>query len=305
LLTLWYIWTSRSSKGKSIRNPLQQLRERFHPLYHARKSATGRFLIGLVDRPVWLTIQNVSFKVRGRLVTHGLAFAVTGSQERGPEALALACLEHLRPESFWDVGSNIGYYTWLLKSASPRLRAVLFEAFPANADFIRATLNRNQLPDVELIAAGASDREGHGYLRVDSLAGATSTLDQSAEQTFEEQHWGIRSAMTSISLVTIDHERSQRVRVDFLKIDVEGHEAAVLRGAQRTISSDQPILFVECFHPQHVCLVSLENEGYRFIDGDRLKEQADSETTNYFGFPRRFHSDIDPLLKNARERLKV
>jgi len=284
---------------------LQQLRERFHPLYYARKSALGRFVIRLVDLPVWLSIPEVSFKVRGRLVTHGLAFAAIGSQEPGSEALALACIDRLKLESFWDVGANIGYYTWLLKSASLGLGAVMFEASPANAQLIRTTLKRNRLPGVELIAAGASDCQGEGYLRVDSLAGATSTLDNSAEQTFEEQHWGVPSGKTAISLVTIDEERSRRLRVDFLKIDVEGHEAAVLRGAQHTISSDQPILFVECFHPEHVCLGNLEREGYRFVDGDRLKAQVDSETTNYFGFPRKFHSNIDLLLKQARERLEA
>jgi FkbM family methyltransferase len=286
-----------------MRNPLQQLRERFHPLYYARKSAMGRFAIRLADKPVWLSVPGISFKVRGRLVTHGLAFAAVGSQEPGAEALALTCVDCLKPESFWDVGANIGYYTWLLRSASPELRAVLFEASPQNAELVRTTLRRNQLREVELIAAGASDCKGHAYLRVDSEAGATSTLDDSTEQTFEELHWGVRSGKVAISLATIDDERSRRPRVDFLKIDVEGHEAAVLRGAQRTISSDQPILFIECFHPGHACLQTLEQRGYRFVDGDRLKAQVDSSTSNYFGFPEKFHSDIDLLLRKARERL--
>ncbi|MGB8538276.1 MAG: FkbM family methyltransferase [Acidobacteriaceae bacterium] len=284
---------------------MQQLRERFHPLYYARKSATGRFLIGLVDQPVWFSVRDVGFKVRGRLITHGLVFAAVGSQEPESKALALACMDRLKLESFWDVGANIGYYTWLLKSSSPELRAVLFEASPSNAEFVRATLKRNRLPGVELIAAGASDCQGEGYLRVDSLAGTTSTLDASTEQTFEEQHWGIPSRKSLIPLVTIDDERSHRLKVDFLKIDVEGHEAAVLRGAQRTISSDQPVLFVECFHPEHACLADLEREGYRFVDGDRLEPQIDSETTNYFGFPSKFHSDIDLLLEQARARLNA
>ncbi len=284
---------------------MQQLRERFHPLYHARKSATGRFLIGLADLPVWFSVRDVGFKVRGRLITHGLVFAAVGSQEPESKALALACMDRLKLESFWDVGANIGYYTWLLKSFRPELRAVLFEASPSNAEFVRATLKQNHLPGVELIVAGASDRQGEGYLRVDSLAGTTSTLDASTEQTFEEQHWGIPSRKALIPLVTVDDERSHRLKVDFLKIDVEGHEAAVLRGAQRTISSDQPVLFVECFHPEHACLADLEREGYRFVDGDRLRPQIDSETTNYFGFPSKFHSDIDLLLDEARARLKA
>lgn len=289
--------------GFSLRNPVRRFRERFHPLYYMRKSAFGRSAIRLVDKPVWLSVPGISFKVRGRLVTHGLAFAATGSQEQGSEALATTCVDRLKLESFWDVGANIGHYTWLLKSASPALHAVLFEAFPANAELVEKTLHRNQLPDVELIAAGASDARGYGYLRVDPVAGATSTLDNSNELTFEEEHFGVHSSSVAIKLVTLDDQRMRRDRVDFLKIDVEGYEAAVLRGAQQTISADQPVLFIECFHPGHACLQPLEEQGYRFVDGDRLRTQTDDQTGNYFGFPQKFHSEIDGLLEKARERL--
>jgi FkbM family methyltransferase len=248
-------------------------------------------------------VPGVTFKVRGRLVTHGLAFAAIGSQEPGSEALALTCVGHLQLKSFWDVGANIGHYTWLLKSAAPQLGAVLFEADPQNAALVRATLDRNRLPGIDLIAKGAGDCNGNGYLRVDSLAGATSTLDHSSEQTFEEQHFGIPAEKIAISVVTLDNERARRSRVDLLKIDVEGYEAAVLRGARRTISLDQPVVFIECFHPGHACLHPLEKEGYRFVDGDRLQAQPSSATANYFGFPRRFHSEIDLLLSKARARL--
>jgi FkbM family methyltransferase len=292
-------------KAWSVRNQLRKLRENFHPLYHLRKSGLGRRSIGLLDFPVWLSLPGVNFKVRGQLLTHGLGFAATGSSEQGSESLALICVDVLNLESFWDVGANIGYYTWLLKSAAPQLRCLLFEASPQNAEFVQSTLDKNRLPNVELVAAGASDRLGEACLRVDSLAGATSTLDESATQTFEEQHFGVSSAKIAIALVTIDSERHRRQRVDFLKIDVEGHEAAVLRGAEQTILSDQPILFVECFHSGHPCLQNLELQGYRFVDSDRLRIEFDSSTANYFGFPRKFHSKIDPLLNQARERLKA
>jgi len=263
----------------------------------------GRSAIRLIDLPVWLSVPGVSFKVRGRLVTHGIAFAAIGSQEPGSEALALTCVDHLHIKSFWDVGANIGHYTWLLKSAAPLLRAVLFEADPQNARLVQETLTKNHLPGVELIAAGAGDCNGSGYLRVDSLAGATSTLDLSTKQTFEEQHFGIPAEKIPISVVTIDKERAHRQPVDLLKIDVEGYEAAVLRGARRTIGADQPILFIECFHRGHGCLEPLEQEGYRFIDGDRLEAQPSQNSSNFFGFPRKFHSEIPSLLTKARARL--
>jgi FkbM family methyltransferase len=263
----------------------------------------GRSAIRLIDLPVWLSVPGVAFKVRGRLVTHGVAFAAIGSQEPGLEALALTCVDHLQLKSFWDVGANIGHYTWLLKSAAPLLRAVLFEADPQNARLVRETLKKNRLPGVELIAAGAGDCNGNGYLRVDALAGATSTLDPSTKQTFEEQHFGIPAEKISVSVVTIDKERAHRQKVDLLKIDVEGYEAAVLRGARRTIGADQPILFIECFHRGHGCLEALEDEGYRFVDGDRLQSDLGPDSANFFGFPRKLHAEIPTLLSRARARL--
>ena len=104
-----------------------------------RKSAMGRWLIRLADTPTWLSIPGIGFKVRGRLVTHGLAFSAVGSNEPAAEALALTCVDSLDLKSFWDVGANIGFYTWLLKSSFPTMRAVLIEASPSNADLVRKT----------------------------------------------------------------------------------------------------------------------------------------------------------------------
>jgi len=128
-----------------------------------RKFALGRYAIRVVDRPIWMGIPGVSFQIRGRMITHGLAFAATGSQERNSEVLALACLRQLHLRSFWDVGANIGYYSWLLKSATPDLNVVLFEAFPPNADLIRATLSRHEFTSVSLVDAGASNSQGEEF----------------------------------------------------------------------------------------------------------------------------------------------
>jgi FkbM family methyltransferase len=288
-----------------MRNIVRTVRETFHPLFYLRKLPLARATIRLLDRPVWMRVPGVSFKVRGRLITHGLAFAATGSQETNPEALALSCLHHLNLRSFWDVGANIGHYSWLLKSAAPELEVVLFEPLPANTMLIRATLKRCALPGKALVAAGASDRSGTGLLRADAIAGATSSLESDGD-TFEERHFGVEAQQFSIPLVSIDEERAVRTRVDMMKIDVEGHESAVLRGAQKTIAADQPVLFVECSHPGHECLAQLEQEGYRLVDADRLSpvSKGGVDALNYFGFPSRLAGSIDPILATARAMSK-
>lgn len=282
-----------------MRNLIRKIRQRFHPLFYARKSSIGRLVIKLIDRPTWLSVKDVNFKVRGRLLTHGLAFGVTGSQEVNPEALAMACIRHLGLHSFWDVGANIGHYTWLTKTVNPDIEVVLFEPLPANIALIRDTLSRNMFSSTTLIPAAASDSPGEGVLRANSLAGATSTLENQG-RTFEERHWGIASKDIKISLTSIDEVRAKHIPIDFMKIDVEGHEEAVLRGAGKAIASDQPILFIECGHPNHACLKPLELAGYKVLSGDNLSFDY-KETSNFFCIPPRFASSIDLLLQTAQK----
>jgi FkbM family methyltransferase len=234
------------------------------------------------------------------MITHGLGFAAVGSLEKNPEALALACVSQFGLRSFWDVGANIGYYSWLLGSAAPHLEIVLFEAFQPNVDLIRATITRNKFLGTTLVAAGASDHLGKGSLRTDSEAGATSSLEVN-EETFEERHFGVRAGSVTIPLVTLDDESSHHGPVDFIKIDVEGHEESVLRGAIKTIASNQPILFIECGHPGHTCLAPLQQQGYQFIDGDRLIPGLNEHALNHFAFPERFAPSIETLLEIARQ----
>jgi hypothetical protein len=86
-----------------------------------------------------------------------------------------------------------------------------------------------------------------------------------------------------------------------MKIDVEGHEEFVIRGANDTIRKDQPILFIECGHPGQTCIRRLESEGYRIVDADQLSAEGAEHSTNFFCFPMRFTGFIDELLQEARK----
>lgn len=281
-----------------MQNIIRIIRRKFHPLYYARKSGIGRLAIRLIDRPRWLKVKGVGFKVRGRLLTHGLAFAVTGSQEVNPEALVSVSMRELQLRSFWDVGANIGHYTWLMKTIRPSIEAVLFEPLPANAALIKETLRKNQFQQTTLIEAGVSSSPGEGILNSDTLAGATSTLENQ-EKTFEERHFGFIPREMKIALVTIDEIRKAHCPVDLMKIDVEGHEADVLRGGHATIQSDQPILMIECGHRDHACLNVLVSLGYTIVNADRIGERCDASTSNYFCIPQRFASQCSSLLEMA------
>ncbi len=272
-----------------MRSLVRKIRERFHPLFHARKSPIGRFAVRILDRPAWLSVEGVTFKVRGRTLTHGLAFGITGSQEKTSEAMMTACIRQLPLRSFWDVGANIGYYTWLMKSARPDIEAVLMEPLPANAAMIAETIRRNWLARTTLIAKAASSSNGYATLTADTMAGATSSLEVQ-ENTFEGAHWNAAPKAMKIPIATIDAMRNGFGPIDLMKIDVEGHEESVLAGAQKAIATDQPIILIECGHNDHHCLSPLENLGYTFVC---------TEDFNFFCVPLRYQSDLHKITSES------
>jgi FkbM family methyltransferase len=281
---------------------LLAIKRRFHPVFYLRGTAVGRVLIKAMDFPVWLSIPKVAFKVRGLSITHRALFSVP-FQEPNAEALAVACVTNLAVNSFWDVGANIGYYTWLLKTVRPDLEVVMFEPIAENVRLIRQTIAANALgASVHLIPAAVSDRSGQGVIHRDSLTTETSSLEK--DETFQETHFGIKAESREVQLVSIDDERTRRPHpIDFMKVDVEGHEESALRGAMRAIESDQPIIFIEC-HGGRRPFADLDRMGYRFIDADQLTLAPPFATTSsiFFAFPPRFADAVDDLLREVRQR---
>lgn len=88
-------------------------------------------------------------------------------------------------------------------------------------------------PDVRVIEAAVSDRTGTARLYLPDAGPAVGTSSL--------EHGGDRSV--TVPLVTVDGLNLSDVR--FMKIDVEGHELPVLRGAAETIRRDGPVLLVE------------------------------------------------------------
>ncbi|MGB6727910.1 MAG: FkbM family methyltransferase [Terracidiphilus sp.] len=252
----------------------------------------------MADRPVWLSPPGIRFHVRGQLLTHGLTFALCGSQEPVAEALAQVFLREFHFQSFWDIGANIGHYTWLMKSAVPELEVVMIEPVPANAELIKKTLERNRLSNTTLIVAAASDTSGEDTLRLDAISGLTSTIEKGVK-TFEENHYGATARELQVKLVSIDEIRAGHLPIDFMKIDVEGHERSVLEGALKTIDQDQPVLLIECAHPAHTCLEVLRQHGYRVIDAEHLSLDCAEDSCNFFCIPQRYAGSIESLLRDA------
>jgi FkbM family methyltransferase len=135
----------------------------------------------------------------------------------------------LRPgDLFVDVGANFGF--WALPAAHRGCRVIAVEPVPTTRALLAANAARNGLTDrVQIIAVAVSDSAGS--LSVAVPAGESGQASVHPDTNAELEHFTVE-ATTLDALVG-------RQPVRFLKIDVEGHEPAVLRGAARVLRSGQ------------------------------------------------------------------
>jgi FkbM family methyltransferase len=140
-----------------------------------------------------------------------------------------------------DVGANYGCYTLsLAKRCGPTGRVIAFEPGASVAAILERSVQANGFEQIRIVQAAVSDRSGTGWLR--HLH--TSELGELAEPGSDE------GPGESVDLVSLDdHLAASPVdRLDYLKIDAEGAELAVLRGAESSLAAHSPLVMVELIH---------------------------------------------------------
>jgi FkbM family methyltransferase len=156
-------------------------------------------------------------------------------EERVQEFVA----EHVKPGFVvYDIGAHIGFFTLLFSSlAGTAGRVYAFEPLPQNFDRLTANIEANGLSNVEACSLAISDEEGSATLVVD---------DSSLKGHLAEMKPGGAENVVRVEARTIDAMVCHAARIpDLLKIDVEGAEGRVMRGAAQTIQACRPRLIIE------------------------------------------------------------
>ena len=138
---------------------------------------------------------------------------------------------------FVDVGAYFGWYSLVAAHERPRARVLAFE--PVAASFARLEENRraNAVANVAAFRLALGDAESTARMALPPAANGGS-----AHLSAEGESVGERVRVTTLDRV-VEDERLPRV--DVVKIDVEGAEVEVLRGARRTLERFRPLLLVE------------------------------------------------------------
>ena len=140
-----------------------------------------------------------------------------------------------------DVGANKGAYTfWMRRAVGPRGRVVSIEPQPELAAYLRGVCRSMHWENVRVLEAAASDRAGAASLRVPgSGVSPGATLESGGAQA---PGWRELRCET----VRLDDALAGEGRIALLKVDVEGHELPVFRGAAGILARDRPALLFEC-----------------------------------------------------------
>jgi FkbM family methyltransferase len=146
----------------------------------------------------------------------------------------------------FDIGGNEGRYASMISAIFPKGKLYSFEPHPKSYD--RLT-QRGVDGEFFQIAVGAEDKPCTLYERVDHPDG--SEMASVHEKVITEFH-GVDSIKINVEMKTIDTIMKEESIdcIDFLKIDVEGHELAVVQGAREAINKGQiKVIQYEFNHP--------------------------------------------------------
>ena len=135
-----------------------------------------------------------------------------------------------------DIGASIGIYA--AEMARYAAKVIAFEANPAVAAFTRSVAARN----VEVINVALSSKAGTTTLKIPRNPGG-ATIDELA--TIEPGNPLHASDSETVQVETKRLDELGITNCSFIKIDVEGHEEAVLDGASALIAAQRPVLMVE------------------------------------------------------------
>jgi FkbM family methyltransferase len=178
---------------------------------------------------------------------------------------------HIRPGGcVLDVGANLGFMSLIFRElVGPDGTVLAFEPSAATFRKLQRVFELNQCRNITAYNKGCGDHAAQMTLYHTGLSSGNSSVLGS---TGEHQ----RGRSEPIEIVRLDEfVLPLAPKVDFIKIDTEGFEPAVLRGATGLVRRDRPIFHIELnsefVDPCRESISILESYGYRFLNKPDLE----------------------------------
>jgi FkbM family methyltransferase len=184
-----------------------------------------------------------------------------------PEEISFMIKSLTAGDTAVDIGAHKGAYTyWMQRAVGRKGRVFSFEPQPKLAAYLEAMRASLGLDHVRVEEMGISSKFGSEELFVPG-----SGPSPSATLVFPQE--SISGSTYDVRIESLDNyfKEKEGGPIRLIKVDVEGHELSVFRGAERILSEDRPTLIFECENRHHahesICTVFDFLEGLGFKGG--------------------------------------
>ena len=189
------------------------------------KSVKFRHATKWLLSPLMLRIRSGPLEGRKWKASSGIRFVKGTYEPKNVEAIQKTVREN---DVAYDVGAHVGYFTVLMGDiVGSEGKVIAFEPRGLNLGYLQKHVSVNNCENIKIISKALGDHSGHAMLETRTGSGTGYVSDTGDEE---------------IEITSIDElvDSGALPPPNFLKIDVEGGEMAVLRGAKSVIERQRP-----------------------------------------------------------------
>lgn len=199
-------------------------------------------------------------------------------------------VEHVHQgDVVYDLGANIGWYSLLAaRRVGPGGRVIAFEPSVTNAAYIEWNAAANGFPNVSVVPAAVSDRDGWAvFLDKGPLMSRLDKDDDEDQARRRAARNPTVLARRTVPVLSLDTwiAQTEQPPPTLIKIDVEGAEIGALRGMRETLRSARPTLIIEPHGTRKAVVELLESFGYEHRPIERDVPASESWRTHLLAQP--------------------
>lgn len=149
---------------------------------------------------------------------------------------------NLQGKTLLDIGANQGIYCYYLsRKAGPQGKVFAFEAQPELGNHLQSVKESFNLDNLQIVNKGLSSEPGTLKMARSKVGSGGASFHYPTDEGLEE---------LEVPVITLDNyfDQEPRETIDFIKIDVQEHEYAVLKGGESLLRRDGPTILLEAMH---------------------------------------------------------
>jgi len=228
-----------------MRNILNSIRSKWHPLFYLRKNKIWKKILQKYDPDFTLKICGIHTSIK-LLRDLSLVFPHDGLEQKSI-AYFRKTLEEQSIDVFFDIGANIGTYSWNALEVGVG-DIYLFEPDTTNQRLVSKTISYNKIKNAFLFPMALGKDAELDLFLIDEVSGATGTLKMQNNPESIQRAYNLtdyRKVPVFPLDAFINFAAGKRT---LIKIDAEGAEDLILAGGRNFIQAIRPFIFIECFN---------------------------------------------------------